>query len=46
MGMPIAHELKTQHQGGSWKGKLLLVDDDVNDCERYVKPILRAGGGV
>lgn len=35
MGMPIAHELKTQHQGGSWKGKLLLVDDDVNDLQRY-----------
>jgi DNA-binding NtrC family response regulator len=35
MGMPIAHELKTQHQGGSWKGKLLLVDDDVKDLQRY-----------
>jgi DNA-binding NtrC family response regulator len=35
MGMPIAHELKTQHQGGSWKGKLLLVDDNVKDLQHY-----------
>jgi DNA-binding NtrC family response regulator len=35
MGMPIAHEPKTQHQGGSWKGKLLLVDDDLKDLQHY-----------
>jgi len=35
MEMPIAHELKSQHQGGSWKGKLLLVDDDLKDLQHY-----------
>ncbi|HXW16349.1 MAG TPA: hypothetical protein VEN79_17705 [Terriglobia bacterium] len=35
MGIPIAHELKSHHQGGSWKGKLLLVDDDAKDLQHY-----------
>jgi len=35
MGMPMAHGAKTQHQGGAWKGKLLLVDDDVKDLQHY-----------
>ena len=32
MGMPIGHELKT---GESYKGKLLLVDNDVRDLQHY-----------
>jgi len=35
MGIPMAHELKTHRRGGSGKGKLLLVDDDVKDLLHY-----------
>ena len=35
MGSPSAHDLRTQRRWGSWKGKLLVVDDDVEDLQHY-----------
>jgi DNA-binding NtrC family response regulator len=35
MGSPSADDPKTQRRWGLWKGKLLVVDEDVEDLQHY-----------
>jgi DNA-binding NtrC family response regulator len=35
MGSASAHDPRTQRRWGSWKGKLLVVDEDLEDLQHY-----------
>jgi len=35
MGSPSADDPKAQRRWGLWKGKLLVVDEDVEDLQHY-----------
>jgi hypothetical protein len=43
MGSPSALDPKTQRRCGPWKGKLLLVDQDMEDLQRYSATLNQLG---
>src|SRR5579872_7433917 len=43
MGSPSALDPKTQRRGGPWKGKLLMVDEDMEDLQHYSATLSQLG---